>query len=215
MIEPPFTILPREEFGLFAGCPGVPATKTVEVEVRDIPFDYAIPVLTGWELQYNCEDQHVKLVGIRLEDVEYVKDPAETTGSLRYKVVSELRDDNNHPGHFSRHKVTILGLNGHEPSDLVPKLDEPGPCVTVAVANIGGDDAPASITRLEFNGVEEPVDIETPELPKGFKFKFDPFDVPTECGPGVNCSFSVIVDADMEVVETDELNNTASGVCIG
>lgn len=219
VIQPPFTILPREDIGLFTGCIGGPATRTEEVEIQNIPFDYAIPMLTGWELAYVCDDEHVKLIGIRLEDIAYEKDPAETTGTLRYTLVSELRDDDTSPGHVSRHKVTILGLNGREPSDLVPHESAPQFCnkdplgrLLVSVANMGADVALESTTRVVFEGGFT-VEVETPPIPADFIGTLEPIVIPPSCGP--SCTFMITVDSNSEVTETNELNNVANGICIG
>lgn len=219
VIEPPFTILPREDFGPFIGCIGIHVTRTEDVVIEDIPFDYAIPMLSGWELAYNCDDQHVKSIGIRLENIAYEKDPAELTGTLRYTVVSELRDDDTFPGHISRHKVTILGLNGREPSDLVPfesahqfcNIDPLGRLL-ISVANNGADDAPASTTRIKFERGEI-VEVVTPPIPVNFTVTLDPVEIPPFCG--TDCEFTITVDSKSEVTETNEINNVASGQCIG
>ncbi|MFQ5881616.1 MAG: CARDB domain-containing protein [Candidatus Methylomirabilales bacterium] len=220
VIEPPFTILPREDIGLFTGCIGGPVTRTKEVEIRDVPFDYAIPMLTGWELAYNCDDQHVQLIGIRLEDIEYEKDPADTTGTLRYTVISELRDDDTFPGHVSRHKVTILGLNGREPADLVPHQSAVQFCnkdplgrLLISVANNGADVALDSTTSVFFGGGVT-VQVETPPIPAGFIVTLEPIVIPPSC-PSVSCTFAITVDSNSEVTETNELNNVANGICIG
>jgi len=220
VIEPPFTILPREDIGFFAGCLGTDVKRTKEVEILDVPFDYAIPMLTGWEIGYHCDDQHVKDIGIWLEDIEFEKDPAESTGTLRYTVVSELRDDDTFPGQISSHKVNILGINGREPADLVPyelavqfcNKDSLGRLL-VSVANIGADDAPGSTTRLEFEDGSI-VEVETPPIAANFIGTLEPIAIPPSC-PGSDCDFTIIVDSNSEVTETNELNNVANGRCIG
>lgn len=111
MVQPPFSIRPKEDAGLFEGCITTPSgLKTEEYVITNVPFDYAIPVLAGWELGYGCEDHHVREIGIRVHDVEYDKPPAASTGTLRYQLSSILTDDSSN-GHTFRHKVHILGLN--------------------------------------------------------------------------------------------------------
>jgi len=41
--------------------------------VENVPFDYAIPALTGWDLQYECTNHEVERIGVFLADFEYVK----------------------------------------------------------------------------------------------------------------------------------------------
>jgi hypothetical protein len=76
-----------------------------------VEFDYAVPVLTGWDLSYECAEHHVERIGVYIVEFDYVKDPNAPTGTLHYTVFSTLRDDNNH-GHAARYQVGILGLNG-------------------------------------------------------------------------------------------------------
>ena len=220
VIEPPFTILPREDSGLFTTCPiPGPMIKTEEVEIRDVPFDYAVPMLTGWELAYGCDNEHVKGIGIWLDNIEYEKDPAEPTGTLRYTVASELRDDDTVPFHHSRHKVTILGLNGREPADLAPFESavqfchkDPQGRLLVSVANNGPGDALVSTTRVVFSPGGT-VEVATPPIPVGFTGTLEPIVIPPSCGG--DCDFTITVDSKSEVTETNENNNVASGLCIG
>jgi hypothetical protein len=79
--------------------------------VKDVKFDYAIPVLTGWDLSYACDDHHVERIGAYLVEFHYEKDPTVDTGTLYYTMFSTLRDDSDN-GHFRRYKVSILGLTG-------------------------------------------------------------------------------------------------------
>jgi hypothetical protein len=75
--------------------------------VEDVPFDYAIPVLTGWDLSYGCDDHNVEQIGVYIVEFDY--DAASRT--LQYTVFSNLRDDSSN-GHDARYQVGILGLNG-------------------------------------------------------------------------------------------------------
>lgn len=215
---PPFTILPKEDVGPFTGCIGGQPELTQEFEIRDIPFDYAIPLLTGWEIGYGCDDQHVKRMGIWLADVEYDKDPDASTGTLRYTLASVLKDDDNFPGHFARHKVTVLGLNASEPSDLVVQETAPNFCATdaegrllVTVANIGAGAAGPSAARVLFDSGDA-VALATPAVPAGFSGTLDPVTIPPACGE--RCEFRIRADAQSQVSESNEQNNVAGGTCI-
>jgi hypothetical protein len=82
---------------------------TEEVVVDNIPYAYAIPMLTGWDLGYACPDHHVREIGIWMDDLHYDRAPNAPTRTLRCKVSSLLHDDSHH-GDNSSHKITILGL---------------------------------------------------------------------------------------------------------
>ena len=75
-----------------------------------VPYEYAIPVLTGWDMQYGCTDHHVERIGVYLVEFEYVKDPNAPTGTLNYTIFSTLRDDSDN-GHDADYKVSVLGFN--------------------------------------------------------------------------------------------------------
>jgi len=105
LVQPPFAILPREDQGGGALAGGVQRQDFV---IENIPFGIAIPMLTGWELAYLTDDQHVKDVGVWIEDWTYSASP--TGGTLRYTLGSILADDDNWPPHVIRHRVTVLGI---------------------------------------------------------------------------------------------------------
>jgi hypothetical protein len=185
VVRPPFSILPAEdEEDLFSSCVAPDAeVKTEEYVIENLPFDYALPMLTGWNLTYSCDDEHVAEVGVWLEDFSYEKAPDAPTGTLRYTLGSVLRDKEDGPNHTIRHKVDVLGLNGRLPTDLVPQAKDAQFCdvgpggLLVTVANVGADDAPASMTRIQFaGGVQE--DLPTPPLGKGFAVTLDPIPLP-------------------------------------
>jgi hypothetical protein len=110
--QPPFSILPLEELGGNACIPqgDFHGVHTEDFVIENVPSEYAIPMLTGWELRYPCDDENVKEIGIWIDKWQYVKDPTAATGRLSYTLSSVLRDKDDNPGHNRRHKVTILGL---------------------------------------------------------------------------------------------------------
>lgn len=84
---------------------GVVRTQTVRI--HELPYDYAIPMLTGWDLTNECEQQRVQRAGIWIHDIHF--DPQ--SQRLEYKVSSILRDRDGAPSFNSAHRVTVLGLN--------------------------------------------------------------------------------------------------------
>jgi hypothetical protein len=212
VVRPPFSIIPRSEVN---GCIEDPPKRTEEVEVRNVPFDYAVPVLSGWDLFYECSDHHVAEVGIWLEDIRYEKNPGDSSGTLRYKVTSVLRDEGNSNGSAANYKVNILGFKGRKPADLIPQdvscRRDPQGRLLFSVANIGEGDAPASITFISGNaGV---VNIPTPPLPRSFVINLDPIDFSSLCFG--DCNLRISVDDENVVEETNEFNNVGFEHCIG
>jgi hypothetical protein len=115
VIQPPFTILPtRVEVSI-----GSPSTadghKTRDIEVQGVPFDFAVPVLAGWDLHYDFDDQHVRKMGVWLDDFDY-EPPAGpgSTGTLRYRITSALYDNDRYPGFSSLFNIHILGFTESE-----------------------------------------------------------------------------------------------------
>lgn len=107
-----FPIDPRSGSG---GCVTLKGGERVEhVHLTGLPFEYAVPMLTGWELAYACDDEHVAQIGASVRNVKYDS----CTGTLDYDFVSVLADDDLFPIHDARRDVTILGLNRARTSPL-------------------------------------------------------------------------------------------------
>jgi hypothetical protein len=114
IVQPEFVILPREdvEANIVGGGP-VGGLKTADIAIENLPYTYAVPILTGWEIGYTPPgegDQHVKDLGVFIDRIHYERPPGSATGTLRYTVSSILRDKDAFPDNYFRHKVTILGL---------------------------------------------------------------------------------------------------------
>jgi hypothetical protein len=113
--EPPFTLIHKEDMGFFGACLGDPSGPQTTVEVvNNVPYDFAVPVLSAWEMGYTCDDEHVQEAGVWLSDIQYEKPSGSPVGKLTYRVSSILRDRDGSPGHYSQHKVSILGLNSNQ-----------------------------------------------------------------------------------------------------
>jgi hypothetical protein len=111
LIQPPFSSqVVRPNCRLFCAGTLEGRPKSEEFTISGIPFEYAIPVLTGWELRYVTRDQHVNEMGVLIDEAHYEKAPGMETGILRYKLTSVLRDKNGFPDFASRHRVTVVGL---------------------------------------------------------------------------------------------------------
>jgi hypothetical protein len=103
--------------------------------------------------------------------------------------------------------------------DLIPVPDPKlGFCkrqdlkLTVTVKNQGSGPAGPSTTRVDFGGAGT-ASQPTPALAPGASVDLV-FDIPAACFHG-DCHFRITVDSGGQVDESDETNNTASGVCIG
>ncbi len=104
------------------GVEGIVRTETFRI--HDLPYDYAIPMLTGWDLNYECDDQHVQRAGIWIHDIRF--DPR--SNGLEYKVSSILRDRNGAPGFNAVHRVSVLGLNR---STISPVAERTAPDIQI------------------------------------------------------------------------------------
>jgi len=112
--KPPFTtILPHEDAeGVLISCLHSSTTFfREEHEIANVAFEHAVPVLTGWNLHFDCSDEHVQRIGVWLADWEYKSPPpGSRDGRLRYTVEAVLRDKDADPGGYFFHKVDVLGI---------------------------------------------------------------------------------------------------------
>jgi hypothetical protein len=230
VIQPPFSILPKEDDeDIFSNCVSGPGPAvTEEFEIDNIPYEYAIPMLTGWELAYDCDDANVLEAGVRIDKWDYDR----SIGKLRYTLSSVLRDDDSEPYFSHSHKVTVLGIKpvarGKTPSQRVPDLIPVAPLGTdpsafcrieseprllrVSVKNQGNENANASKTTVFFSNAQ--VTLDTPPIPAGGSIDLL-FKIPLGCF-SPDCSFKISVDAGNQVDESNhEGNNSANGGCIG
>jgi hypothetical protein len=100
---------------------GVDEMRQEQFKVENVPFYYAVPVLTGWQLEYLQSDHHVETIGVWIKGFSYEKAPGAATGTLFYMIESTLVDDPvicpQNKG-LAQYKVSVLGLN---PTALPPK----------------------------------------------------------------------------------------------
>ena len=89
--------------------------RTDAFVVENVPFQHAVPVLTGFDMSFSCGDQHVKEVGARIVDFRYERPPGSATGTLRYRLESVLRDKSGGPNHRIDHRVHVLGFGPARP----------------------------------------------------------------------------------------------------
>ena len=117
MVRPPFTIVPFETLG---SCISTGEPERVTRKVEKVPFDVAIPVLTGWDLSYDCTDHNVEAIGTMIESFTYTPgtDRVDTlsglrpAGTLQYTTRSVLRDaPTARYGTRFRNRVSILGFD--------------------------------------------------------------------------------------------------------
>jgi len=83
--------------------------KRRQVSVVTPPYNWAMPMLTGWDLTEACNDEHVRRIGTFIESFSYVRNPDGSNGTLRYTVVSTLGDKSPDPL-FDNLQVDVLGI---------------------------------------------------------------------------------------------------------
>lgn len=232
IIQPPFSILPIESHGFFGVCIGEPpGVKSQEFIIKNIPYEYAMPMLTGWELGYRCDDEHVTEIGTWIDDIHYIKSPGSSLGTLSYRLSSILRDKDGSPGHYFNHRVTVLGVKptgsrgtaSERVPDLVPysplgaapaafcRIEQGGQWLRVTIKNQGNSDTDSSKAMVTFGNTS--IELDTPSIPSGGSVDLL-FRVPASCF-NPDCFFKINVDSDSQVNESDEGNNSANGQCLG
>jgi hypothetical protein len=130
MMQPPlrlaFPFTPRSP----RTCPNLVREGGQEKQftVRDVPFDFAMPMLVGWNIGDICTDHHVKEIGVWIDSWSYDVD----THTLVYTIHSVFDDDgtsfpglgDNSRGDVGNYKVHILGFNQLRALPL-PPLPQP------------------------------------------------------------------------------------------
>jgi hypothetical protein len=84
-------------------------------KVEGVPFTWAVPMLTGWEVGVFCSDEQVKKIGAWIEDFDWVRNPGDSTGTLTYEVRTILENKDADRGIFNGMQVEVLGINWLEP----------------------------------------------------------------------------------------------------
>lgn len=227
LIQPPFSILPMKGIGYYRACSGgPPGIQTQEFVIENVPYEYAIPMLTGWELTYGCSgDQHVKEIGLWIDDIRYDKNQGTSVGTVRYKLSYILSDDSSYGGNCS--KVTVLGLKPVASSgtakqllpDLVPfspvgttptefcRVEQGRKLLGVTFKNQGNADASPSKITVTF--VNKPFTLDTPPIPAGASVDLL-FKLPSGCF-SPDYSFKINVDSSNQVNASNKQNNSANG----
>jgi hypothetical protein len=99
-------------------CGYVTSPKTLSDDYSvEVPFTYAVPMLTGWDLGDPFSDHHVLEVGAYIDHFRFVPNSNGRSGRLYYTVVSTYSDDGSSVGNSAHHKVTVLGFS---PVDTSP-----------------------------------------------------------------------------------------------
>lgn len=86
------------------------STPTVQhYRIDGVPYAYAVPVLSGWELGYLCTDHHVRQIGAAITDFRYDRAPDSSGGTLYYTLELALGDASDNIN-YAAASVDVLGL---------------------------------------------------------------------------------------------------------
>lgn len=104
-------------------CPGTayPSEKFTSYAITGVPYTWAIPMLTGWDIGDPCDDNHVKYASAQIEDWHYARNPGDVFGTLYYTVSTRFADQDHKPGMVDRVKVDVLGVD-----PILPPGKDPG-----------------------------------------------------------------------------------------
>jgi hypothetical protein len=121
LISPPFSVVPREDAGPGCGSLSSGEPRMEERMVLAVPYAFAIPVLTGWDLAYVCDDEHVASVGAWIPTWKWAPGATAAGGTLTYTVATHLADKDGLPDFYDRTQVKILGLRKINPMPPPPR----------------------------------------------------------------------------------------------
>jgi hypothetical protein len=94
-------------------------------KISGVPFTWAVPMLTGWEVGDVCNDQHVKKMGAWIEDFSWERNPGDSTGTLHYTVRTIFEDKDPDTGIVDGMQVEVLGINLLEPPGVFQTFESP------------------------------------------------------------------------------------------
>lgn len=169
--------------------------ETREMVASVLPeFDYAIPLLTGFDLRYPSEDAHVKTMGTWLEQISW--DPA--TKRLSYQIGSILEDQNGAPTFLADHNVIVLGFRRHpttpenpiDPDDDDDKIVDTGTPTRDAPCNldlIGRTCGPAADVTSGNGGICRKTLSKAPACTRLVGSDINPCYRDSECAPDHAC----------------------------
>ena len=85
------------------------STREQHYRIDNVPYEYAVPVLAGWELGYLCTDHHVRQIGAAITGFRYERAPNAQAGTLYYTLSLALDDDSGNIN-YGRAAVDVVGL---------------------------------------------------------------------------------------------------------
>jgi len=88
---------------------------TYQYRIDDVPYTWAVPMLTGWDLSVACDDEHVKKIGAWIDDWAFVPNTSPRGGTLYYTVRTILQDKKPDRELWDGAQVEILGINLIQP----------------------------------------------------------------------------------------------------
>lgn len=92
--------------------------------VENVPYDYAVPVLKGWDLRDNEKDIHIKDIGVWIESFDYERTPGSDLGTLIYTIKSVFLDKggigSSAGSAVPRYQVAVLGLDRSDVVSTAP-----------------------------------------------------------------------------------------------
>jgi hypothetical protein len=143
ILHPPFAIEPDNEKepcgNWFTGCIVTPADlnepQTINIVVENLPYDAAVPVLSGWSLGYADDDHTIEQIGINIESFSYEAPTGGQSGTLRYTLQAVTDNGGNYRPSL-RYRVGVLGItlgsdtgDGSGPNVAPPELPSIGPVI--------------------------------------------------------------------------------------
>jgi hypothetical protein len=83
--------------------------------INDVPYTWAVPMLTGWDVSVACNDEHVKKIGAWIEDWSFTPNTSPGKGTLRYTVKTILEDKSPNRELWDGVQVEVLGIDLIQP----------------------------------------------------------------------------------------------------
>ncbi len=110
--QPDFSIRPRpRSCDIELPDIGESQVNSQTIVVANVPYDYAVPMLTGWDIGTVCGDHHIRDIGVWIESFEYDQISRRLTYTIKSRFIDSPDIIQSKGEQEPRYQVSILGFD--------------------------------------------------------------------------------------------------------
>ena len=114
-------------------------TRTIPITIKDVPFDYAVPILNGWDVSHRC-DEHVTALGAWISDFK-LEQTGPRKSTIRATLHGGIKDKGADNEDTLRFELAVLGVNRGGGEPVPTPTTGPGPTPTPFAISCNGKQA--------------------------------------------------------------------------